>query len=247
MTDEAPAADKTIPEKYKGLGYHELNAMLNLYGADGKIQFDADKRAAREYFLQHVNTNTVFFHDLEEKLEYLVENNFYESEVLDLYDFAFIKACFKQAYAHKFRFRTFLGAYKYYTMYTLRSNDGTRILERFEDRVVMVALTLATLAYSLPMLLESLKPVFDDRSPDADDRAFDGAVAIARAFVEAAVARKAAKYRAEAVVMAAIAAAGDGRVLELPMGMPFRSAITAWRSPTRRLRPRTCRSRRLPR
>lgn len=80
---------------------------------------------------------------------------------------------------------------------------------------------------SLPMLLESLKPVFDDRSPDADDRAFDGAVAIARAFVEAAVARKAAKHRAEAVVMAAIAAAGDGRVLELPMGMPFRSAITA--------------------
>ena len=80
---------------------------------------------------------------------------------------------------------------------------------------------------SLPMLLESLKPVFDDRSPDADDRAFAGAVTIARAFVEAAVARKAAKHRAEAVVMAAIAAAGDGRVLELPMGMPFRSAITA--------------------
>jgi len=80
---------------------------------------------------------------------------------------------------------------------------------------------------SLPMLLESLKPAFDDRSPDADDRAFDGAVAIARAFVEAAVARKAAKHRAEAVVKAAIAAAGDGRVLELPMGMPFRSAITA--------------------
>ena len=80
---------------------------------------------------------------------------------------------------------------------------------------------------SLPMLLESLKPVFDDRSPDADDRAFAGAVTIARAFVEAAVARKAAKHRAEAVMMAAIAAAGDGRVLELPMGMPFRSAITA--------------------
>ena len=80
---------------------------------------------------------------------------------------------------------------------------------------------------SLPMLLESLKPVFDDRSPDADDRAFAGAVTIARAFVEAAVARKAAKHRAEAVVMGAIAAAGDGRVLELPMGMPFRSAITA--------------------
>ena len=32
---------------YEGLDYHALNAMLNLYDADGKIQFDADKRAAR--------------------------------------------------------------------------------------------------------------------------------------------------------------------------------------------------------
>ena len=47
-----------------GLDYTALNAMLNLYGADGQIQFDADKRAAREYFLQHVNQNTVFFHSL---------------------------------------------------------------------------------------------------------------------------------------------------------------------------------------
>lgn len=78
---------------------------------------------------------------------------------------------------------------------------------------------------SLPMLLESLKPVFDDRSPDADDRAFHRALTIACSFVEAAVARKAAKLRAEAVVMAAIAAAGEGRVLELATGTPFRSAV----------------------
>lgn len=80
---------------------------------------------------------------------------------------------------------------------------------------------------SLPTLLETLKPVFDDRTPDADDRAFDAAVIIARTFVEAALHRKAAKLRAEAVVMDAIAAAGRGRVLELPMGMPFRSAVEA--------------------
>ncbi len=78
---------------------------------------------------------------------------------------------------------------------------------------------------SLPLLLESLKPVFDDRTPDADDRAFRHALTIARAFLEAALARKAAKLRAEAVVMEAIAAAGDSRILELPMGMPFRSAV----------------------
>lgn len=78
---------------------------------------------------------------------------------------------------------------------------------------------------TLPVLLESLKPVFDDRAPDAEDRAFHNALSVARAFVEASIARKAAKRRAEATVMAAIAAAGAGRVLELPMGMPFRSAV----------------------
>ena len=64
------------------LDYHALNAMLNLYGPDGKIQFDADKRAAREYFLQHVNQNTVFFHSQDEKLDYLIEKEYYEREVV---------------------------------------------------------------------------------------------------------------------------------------------------------------------
>ena len=125
------------------LDYHALNAQLNLYDADGKIQFEADRQAARQYFLQHVNQNTVFFHDLEEKMEYLVEQGYYEKHVLDQYDFQDIKDLHKQAYAHKFRFPTFLGAFKYYTSYTLKTFDGTRYLERFEDRVVMVALYLA--------------------------------------------------------------------------------------------------------
>jgi ribonucleoside-diphosphate reductase alpha chain len=123
--------------------YHELNAMLNLYGNDGKIQFDKDKEAAKAYFLDHVNQNTVFFHSLEEKLEYLVKNDYYEQELLDMYDFEFIKSRFKQAYAVKFRFPAFLGAYKFYTSYALKTFDGSRYLERFEDRVVMNALMLA--------------------------------------------------------------------------------------------------------
>ena len=77
----------------------------------------------------------------------------------------------------------------------------------------------------LPTLLETLKPVFDDRGPGRDDAAFQAALPVARAFLEAAVRTKAAKRRAEAVVQQAIAAAGAARVLELPMGMPFRAAI----------------------
>ncbi|WP_167389303.1 class 1b ribonucleoside-diphosphate reductase subunit alpha [Pectobacterium peruviense] len=135
-------ATKAEAEAYS-LDYHALNAMLNLYDAEGNIQFEMDKLAARRYFLQHVNQNTVFFHNLEEKLRYLVEEGYYEADVLDQYSFDFIKSLFQQAYAHKFRFQTFLGAFKYYTGYTLKTFDGKRYLERYEDRVCLVALALA--------------------------------------------------------------------------------------------------------
>lgn len=78
---------------------------------------------------------------------------------------------------------------------------------------------------TLPVLLETLKPVFDEADPEAERRAFDGALAIARSFVEAKIAGSAAKLRAEALVQKAIVDAGEARVLELPAGMPFRSAI----------------------
>jgi ribonucleoside-diphosphate reductase alpha chain len=117
--------------------------MLNLWGENKTIQFDKDKEAARRYFLDHVNQNTVFFHSLEEKLGYLVDNDYYEKDVLDRYSEDFVKDLFKQAYAHKFRFPTFVGAYKFYTSYALKTFDGDRYLERFEDRVVMNALLLA--------------------------------------------------------------------------------------------------------
>lgn len=78
---------------------------------------------------------------------------------------------------------------------------------------------------TLPVLLETLKPVFDDTDPDASDRAFHAALGVARSFVEARIAQSASKMRAEAVVLQAINNAGEGRVLELPMGMPFRPTI----------------------
>ncbi|MCH6197642.1 class 1b ribonucleoside-diphosphate reductase subunit alpha [Corynebacterium mastitidis] len=142
MTDKG----KTVAEPVAPVeqtDYHALNALLNLYDPEGRIQFDKDRDAAKQFFLQHVNQNTVYFHDLREKLDYLVENKYYDPEVLARYDFEFVKELFKRAYGFKFRFSTFLGAYKYYTSYTLKTFDGRRYLERFEDRVSMVALALA--------------------------------------------------------------------------------------------------------
>ncbi len=78
---------------------------------------------------------------------------------------------------------------------------------------------------TLPSLLETLKPVFDNKEPGADDLGFQSALSISRIIVEAAIGQRAAKLRAETMVLEAIAATGEGRVLELPMGMPFRPAI----------------------
>ncbi|WP_176085707.1 class 1b ribonucleoside-diphosphate reductase subunit alpha [Martelella sp. HB161492] len=141
---EAPKrTEKTAKPQGTALDYHALNAMLNLYDADGHIQFDKDRMAAKQYFLQHVNQNTVFFHNLREKLDYLVDEGYYEQEVLDQYAFNFVRDLYDYAYDKKFRFQTFLGAFKYYTAYTLKTFDGKRYLERYEDRVCMVAMSLA--------------------------------------------------------------------------------------------------------
>lgn len=130
-------------DRTEGLDYHALNAMLNIVNQDGKIPFDMDKLAVKKYFLDHVNENTVFFHDLEEKLNYLVKNEYYDEVVIHQYSFAFIKRLFKKAYKYEFRFETFLGALKFYQGYALKNFKGDRYLERFEDRVCMVALYLA--------------------------------------------------------------------------------------------------------
>jgi len=78
---------------------------------------------------------------------------------------------------------------------------------------------------TLPSLLELLKPPFDETDRTATDRAFHDALAVARRFAEAKIGQIHAKLRAEALVLAAITKAGNERVLELPMGMPFRPAI----------------------
>ncbi|HEG2114178.1 class 1b ribonucleoside-diphosphate reductase subunit alpha [Enterobacter kobei] len=123
--------------------YHALNAMLNLYDREGRIQFGKDHEAVEAFFAAHVRPNSVVFGSQQERLDFLVKEGYYEERVLTRYDRAFVVKLFERAHASGFRFQTFLGAWKYYTSYTLKTFDGKRYLEHFEDRVVMVELTLA--------------------------------------------------------------------------------------------------------
>ncbi|MFZ4169480.1 ribonucleotide reductase N-terminal alpha domain-containing protein, partial [Enterobacter ludwigii] len=123
--------------------YHALNAMLNLYDREGHIQFGKDHEAVEAFIATHVRPNSMTFTSQNERLDYLVKEGYYEERVLARYDRAFVETLFGQAHSRGFRFQTFLGAWKFYTSYTLKTFDGKRYLESFEDRVVMVALTLA--------------------------------------------------------------------------------------------------------
>lgn len=127
----------------ESLDYHALNAMLNLYDKAGRIQFDKDRQAVDAFFAAHVRPHSVTFSSQEERLQTLVREGYYDESVLARYDRAFVVTLFARAHASGFRFQTFLGAWKFYTSYTLKTFDGKRYLEHFEDRVVMVALTLA--------------------------------------------------------------------------------------------------------
>lgn len=136
----------------------DLNALINLWSYDENgnksVNFDADKQAVRQYFLQEVNTKFRFFHTLREKLIFMFDNEYYEKEVwsqygklnedgeLDDETYNVIKELYKFIYSFKFRFPTYLSALKFQTAYCLKSFDGENYLERFEERVAANALML---------------------------------------------------------------------------------------------------------
>lgn len=127
----------------------ELNASIKTKDEYGNYKLENDKEATHSYFIDYINKQTVFFHDLKEKLDFLVENEYYDKNVLDKYTFTEIKRIFKIAYSYKFRFKSFMAASKFYNSYALKTNDKKNILERYEDRVSIVALSRANGNYVL--------------------------------------------------------------------------------------------------
>ena len=146
--------------------YQNLNSEIYLWGPDGSLQLEKDKEAARAYFLEHVNPNTVFFHSLKEKTDYLIDNGLWDREVVLRYGFDEFKRLMQHAYAFKFRFPTYLGAFKFYSSYALRNEDGTRYLERFEDRVVLTALAYSEdLEHAEHVITEIIEGRFQPATP----------------------------------------------------------------------------------
>lgn len=118
----------------------ELNNKV-LAGTQVDTRHDLD--ALQVYFQEKVNPNTVFFHNLSEKLRYMVEHGFWEGALFRRYTPEEVQAVFERAYGYKFRFRAFMGAYKFYSEYATMTPDRSRWLERYEDRMAITALARA--------------------------------------------------------------------------------------------------------
>ncbi len=119
------------------------NEVLNRYSTTGQLELEKDREATRRYFLEYVNVRLRYFIDIEEKIRYLVDEGYYEKQFIDMYEIDFIKHLYKKAYDYNFRFPSFMSASKFYDSYAMKSRDGEEILEKYEDRIVIIALYLA--------------------------------------------------------------------------------------------------------
>ena len=119
--------DTTVEQYDPAHDYHALNAMLNLYDADGRIQFGKDKAAEREYVTGHVATNTKRFESTGERLRYLIDHQYYAPAVFERYSPEFLDGFYAHAESSGFEFGTFLGAFKFYTSYALKTSTANCI------------------------------------------------------------------------------------------------------------------------
>ena len=122
--------------------YFELNNEINR-PVDGQIPLYKDKEALAAFFKENVEPNTKQFATISDKLNYLIEEDYIEAEFIAKYSIEFIESLYTYLDQQNFEFKSFMAAYKFYSQYALKTNDGDAYLERYEDRVAFNALYFA--------------------------------------------------------------------------------------------------------
>lgn len=125
------------------MNWIELNNQVIIKDEEGKYQLEKDKEALKSYIEEYVNPKLKKFNNIEERIKYLIENNYYDEEVINKYSMEFIKKVYNHVSNCKFKFQSYMSANKFYQNYALKSDDGKIILETYNDKVLIVALALA--------------------------------------------------------------------------------------------------------
>ncbi len=129
----------------KALGdvtYFKLNNEINR-PVNGQIPLQKDQEALAAFLKENVAPNTKTFASIHDKIAYLVEEEYLEEEFLNKYQPEFIEQLYAFLADQSFVFHSFMAAYKFYSQYALKTNNGEEYLESYEDRVAFNALYFA--------------------------------------------------------------------------------------------------------
>ncbi|HGH7792121.1 TPA: ribonucleotide reductase N-terminal alpha domain-containing protein, partial [Streptococcus agalactiae] len=124
------------------VSYFRLNNEINR-PVNGQIPLHKDKEALTAFFKENVQPNSKAFDSITDKIAYLLKYDYLEEAFLNKYRPEFIEELSTKLFDKKFRFKSFMAAYKFYQQYALKTNDGEYYLESIEDRVLFNALYFA--------------------------------------------------------------------------------------------------------
>lgn len=126
----------------KDVTYFKLNNEINR-PVNGQIPLNKDKEALAVFFKENVEPNTKQFNSVQEKIDFLIEDDYLEEAFIRKYTPEFLEQLYTFLDEQNFTFKSFMAAYKFYSQYALKTNDGTAYLESYEDRVAFNALYFA--------------------------------------------------------------------------------------------------------
>ncbi|SCI83824.1 Ribonucleoside-diphosphate reductase subunit alpha 2 [uncultured Clostridium sp.] len=149
------------------MNYIKLNNEVIIKDKQGKYQLEKDKEALNSYLEEYINPRMKKFKNLETRLNYLIENDYYSKDVIDKYSIDFIREIYKNIEKENFKFKSYMSANKFYQNYALKTNDGKQILENYNDKVLIVALALGNGDKNLALNLSKklIKQEFQPATP----------------------------------------------------------------------------------
>ena len=119
--------------------YIELNNEI-MKKEDGFFCLGKDIDAVH-IFEKEIEKNMMKFPCNIERMSGLIENDYY-IDFFKMYGKEDIKALTELIYSYNFRFKSFMAISKFYKTYALKTNDKSKYLETYEDRIIAVALFL---------------------------------------------------------------------------------------------------------
>ncbi len=124
------------------VSYFKLNNEINI-PVDDKIPLNKDQEAIKAFFDENVNPNTKKFDTFKDHIDFMIDGDFIEKEVVDEYPFDFIESLYNYLLDQHFKFKSFMAAYKFFNQYVIKTNDGDLYLENYEMRILFNALLFA--------------------------------------------------------------------------------------------------------